>query len=442
MLSAARTLGRDVPPEVVEAYRAETRTLVAARFPIAAAIFLGLMSVAYAIEWIYHPGRGRSLLLSYATFVAVLLVFRVPLRVFPRYAVPIALAGSMALCLAMAAYLVLVQGSAELTLLAAIGFLTGVVVQFPWGARGQAGAAVGVIAIYSWALYVGALPTLPAPYGLFALASHALMTVVGAQLLDAYRWTAFREAAAAARHAAEAQRASAAKSEFLATVSHELRTPLNIIVGYTDLLMEGDFPEPAQQRDALGRIHRQSLQLLELIQSMLDVNRIEAAGVALVMSEFTVGSVLEGIRRELPPSWLRAGVELRFEPADAAITMRTDRSKLEAVLRNLIHNACKYTEQGVVTVSALVDRERGWVEFAVADTGQGIAASDLSEIFEMFRQGTNGPPRDGGVGLGLYIVRQLTRALGGLVTVASETGRGSRFTVAVPLRAPGVLESG
>jgi signal transduction histidine kinase len=437
MDSAAHALAVEPSADVVEAYREETRSLVATRFPVAAGIFLALMAVAYTIEWLYHPERTGWLLLCYAAFVVVVLATRSPLRRHPRHAIGIALGGSVTLALVMAAYLAMVQRSAELTLLAMIGFLTGIVVQFPWGARGQSVAVAGVVGVYLLALQVGAEPTLPVPYGLFALASHALMTIVGAQLLDEFRWRAFREAATAARHAAESQRANAAKSEFLATVSHELRTPLNIIVGYTDLLREGELSEPHERRDALGRIHGQSLHLLELIQSMLDLNRMEAAGVTLLLDECSIGSVLEAVRSGLPARWLRPGVELRFEPGDLALTMHTDRRKLETVLRNLIHNACKYTERGVITVSAAVERDRGWVDFAVTDTGQGIAPGDLSEIFEMFRQGTTGSPRDGGVGIGLYIVRQLTGALGGRVTVTSELGTGSRFTIAVPLRAPG-----
>jgi signal transduction histidine kinase len=442
MEPAARDLGGDSPAEVVDAYREETRALVATRFPVAGGIFLALMAVAYGIEWYYHPERTVWLLIGYAAFVVVVLASRSGLRTHPRQAIGIALGGSVMLALLMAAYLAIVQGSAELALLAMIGFLTGLVVQFPWGARGQTVAVAGVVGAYLVALQVCDPPALPVAYGLFALAAHALMTIVGAQLLDEYRWRAFRAAATAARHAAESQRADAAKSEFLATVSHELRTPLNIIVGYTDLLRDGELTELQERSDALGRIHGQSLHLLELIQSMLDLNRMEAAGVTLLLDECSVGSVLEAVRSGLPARWLKPGVELCFEPGDLAIIMRTDRRKLETVLRNLIHNACKYTEHGAITVSAVLERERGWVEFAVSDTGQGIAPGDLSDIFEMFRQGTTGSPRDGGVGIGLYIVRQLTGALGGRVTVSSELGAGSRFRVAVPLRAPGVPAPG
>src|SRR5262249_45422039 len=148
-------------------------------------------------------------------------------------------------------------------------------------------------------------------YGVFALASHALMTIIGAQLLESYRLTAFREAA-------ESARANAAKGEFLATVSHELRTPLNIIVGYTDLLLEGAFEQPAEELDALGRIQQSSRQLLDLIQSMLDLNRIERGGIALTVEEFEVSYVLDELRAGLPVNWCKPGIALVWQAHDGA----------------------------------------------------------------------------------------------------------------------------
>jgi signal transduction histidine kinase len=418
----------------VAAYRAETRALVAERFPIAAGIFLALMGIAYGIEWIYFPDRALLLSLCYLGFAAIGLGATRLLKREPSRSIEIALGASVAISFVMAAYLALVHGSAELTLLAMIGLLTGQVVQFPWGVRGQLGATVGALAAYLCSLAAGAVTTLPIPYGLFALISHAVMTVIGARLLDDYRFAAFREAAESARHAAESQRANAAKTEFLATVSHELRTPLNIIIGYTDLLLEGTFPGAEEQRDALGRVQQQSRQLLDLIQSMLDLNRMEAGGIALVVEEFAIGSALESLRAGLPANWCKPGVTLQWDGTAAATTrMRSDRAKLETVLRNLVHNACKYTERGAITVSARADAAAARAEFVVADTGQGIDPADLARIFEMFGQGSSGPPRGGGVGLGLYIARQLTQALGGEIAVASRPGAGSRFTVSLPL---------
>jgi signal transduction histidine kinase len=421
--------------DIEAAYRAETRQLIASRFPIAAVIFLALMAIAYAIEWFYFPQRWRPLALCYSAFVVVLALCVALLRRYPRQGLAIALGSSVALAFTLCAYLALVQGSAELCLLAMIGFLTGQVVQFPWGVRGQASASAGAGAAYLWALHVGAATSLPVAYGVFALASHAVMTIVGAQILESYRLTAFREAAESARHAAESARANAAKGEFLATVSHELRTPLNIIVGYTDLLLEDAFAQRGEQLDALGRIHQNSRQLLDLIQSMLDLNRMEAGGISLVVEEFSVASTLDSLRAGLPANWCKPEVALAWNAADATTRMRSDRGKLEMILRNLIHNALKYTERGSVSVSARIDRSAGRVEFAVEDTGQGIHPDDFGAIFEMFGQGSNGgPPRGGGVGLGLYIVKQLTDALGGEIRVDSRPGAGSRFTVVLPLQ--------
>ena len=423
--------------DIRAAFDAETRALIAARFPVAGALFLALMAIAYGIEWLYFPDRWQPLSLCYAAFVVIVVACNAALRAWPRAGIEVALFSGVALAFTLVAYLALVHRSAELILLAMIGFLTGEVVQFPWGARGQMLAALGAIAAYLWSLHLGAVPALPLPYGLFALSSHALMTIFGARLLESYRYAAFREAAESDHHAAESARASAAKSEFLATVSHELRTPLNIIVGYTDLMLEGAFTSPAEQHDALSRIHQQSRQLLDLIQSMLDLNRMEAGGISLVVEEFPVADALDNLRDGLPGVWCRPGVVLRWESHDAAAPMQSDRGKVELILRNLIHNALKYTSHGSVTVRAAADRHGGRVDFSVIDTGEGIAAEDLSGIFDMFRQGSNGPPRGGGVGLGLYLVKRLTDALGGTIAVDSRPGSGSRFTVTLPLVAQG-----
>ena len=205
---------------------------------------------------------------------------------------------------------------------------------------------------------------------------------------------------------------------------------MNIIVGYTDLLLEGAFPSEGEQLDALSRIHQQSRQLLDLIQSMLDLNRMEAGGISLVCEEFPIAAALDSLRNGLPTAWCRPGVALRWEAQDTADPMHSDRGKVELILRNLLHNALKYTSHGSVTVRALPDRHRGRVDFSVIDTGDGIAPEDLAGIFDMFRQGTTGPPRGGGVGLGLYLVKRLTDALGGTIAVDSRPGAGSSFTVA------------
>lgn len=237
----------------------------------------------------------------------------------------------------------------------------------------------------------------------------------------------------------EARAANRAKSEFIATVSHELRTPLNVILGYTDLLLEGAFGALAEQADVIQRIRQQATQLLDLIQPMLDLSRFEARGIpALSRDSFRIDELFESLQLSIPSSWSKPGVYLLWHaPIGPDVVIRTDRAKLEMILRNLIHNALKYTESGEVSLSIDSASEPGWVRFVVSDTGPGIAPQDLSAIFEMFGQARTELPRGGGVGLGLYIVRRLTEMLGGRVHVESRPGSGTTFTVVLPVEPRG-----
>jgi signal transduction histidine kinase len=223
--------------------------------------------------------------------------------------------------------------------------------------------------------------------------------------------------------------ASRLKSEFIGTMSHELRSPLNVVIGYVDLLIEGDMGAlTAEQRDALERVRQHALQLLELIQETLDLNRLEAGLLPLTVETFTLREFLDDVKDSIPADWMKRNVALVWDLPSSPTVMRSDRGKLKKVLRNLIHNALKFTDHGAVTVQAQADN--GWVEFAVADTGIGISAEFLPVIFEMFRQVDGSTTRRyGGVGLGLYIVKQLVRGMGGEVTVTSTPGTGSIFRV-------------
>jgi signal transduction histidine kinase len=236
----------------------------------------------------------------------------------------------------------------------------------------------------------------------------------------------------------EAQSANRAKSEFIATLSHEIRTPINVVMGYADLLSEGAFgAAPQEQLDVLNRIRHQSAQLLDLIQPMLDLSRLEARQTALANETFRIDELFEDLQLGVPAAWCKPGVFLLWQaPVGPDVMMHSDRAKIEMVVRNLIHNALKYTDQGEVSV--LIDSEAvpGRVQIVVRDSGTGIAAEDLPTLFEMFRQSSADLPRGGGVGLGLYIVKRLTAVLGGRVEVQSQRGVGSTFTVDLPLNAP------
>lgn len=235
--------------------------------------------------------------------------------------------------------------------------------------------------------------------------------------------------------------ASQLKSEFIGTMSHELRSPLNVVIGYVDLLLAGDMGGlAAEQQQALERVQQHALQLLELIQETLDVNRLEAGLLPLDIETFTVREFIDEVKESIPADWLKRDVALSWHIDPAPILVRSDRAKLKKVLRNLIHNAMKFTDRGAVTVK--VSTENGWVDFAVSDTGIGISPEALPVIFEMFRQAdSSSTRRHGGVGLGLYIVRQLVRGLGGDITVNSVVGKGSTFHVRLRRGEAGALNA-
>jgi signal transduction histidine kinase len=223
------------------------------------------------------------------------------------------------------------------------------------------------------------------------------------------------------------------KSEFIGTMSHELRTPLNAIIGYSELLRDGDFGViTTEQRDVQVKVLDYSRQLLELIQATLDVSRMESGALPVTLGAVDVAGLLDELQRQIPASWVKPDVTLVFDAERDLPEVYSDHAKLKMIVRNLVHNALKFTEGGSVSVHAALARD-GTLEIAVADTGIGITAEDQAIIFDMFRQvdGSDRRRHDG-VGLGLYIVRRLTATLGGAITVESEPGRGSCFTLRFP----------
>jgi len=245
-----------------------------------------------------------------------------------------------------------------------------------------------------------------------------------------------------ARLVDDLRRANHLKSEFLGTMSHELRTPLNAILGYAQLLRDGIMGAVStEQSQALERVVINGYGLLELINTTLDVNRLEAGRAAMHLSEFGLNELLDELRNEFGLRALQ-GVTLVW-PQAALPVLRTDHGKLKAVLRNLVDNALKFTPHGAVTLRVRVLPGRERVRVSVHDTGIGIPQSALTSIFEMFRQveGAQSTSR-AGVGLGLYVVRRYTELLGGKVTVDSTLGRGSTFTVDIPLRIGNGLDEG
>jgi signal transduction histidine kinase len=229
------------------------------------------------------------------------------------------------------------------------------------------------------------------------------------------------------------------KSEFLASMSHELRTPLNAIIGYSEMLQEEvqDAGQPGLVPD-LGKINTAGKHLLELINTVLDLSKIEAGKMEVYLERFAVPALVEEIGAVVRPLADRKGNTLVISCTPEVGEMRTDQTKVRQTLFNLLSNACKFTEGG--TVSLGVRRERGpargadEIVFEVADTGIGISEEQMSRLFQDFSQADASTARKyGGTGLGLALSRRLCRMMGGDIAVRSAPGRGSTFTARLPV---------
>jgi signal transduction histidine kinase/HAMP domain-containing protein len=232
----------------------------------------------------------------------------------------------------------------------------------------------------------------------------------------------------------ELERANRGKDEFLGVISHELRTPLNVIKGYTEIMLNEVLGAVnADQKKALQTISNQSMELFTMINGILQVTRIEAGAVQAATCDVRLGEVLDELRANYDIPYGK-DLTLVWDYPENLPVLRTDDEKLKAILQNLINNAIKFTEKGSVTISARHLPEADGVEFQVADTGIGIPREKINTIFDMFQQVDSSATRKfSGVGLGLYIVKKFSELLGGSVHVASELGKGSVFTVHVPL---------
>ncbi|HTK27952.1 MAG TPA: ATP-binding protein [Vicinamibacterales bacterium] len=238
------------------------------------------------------------------------------------------------------------------------------------------------------------------------------------------------------RQAIELEQASALKTQFLANMSHEFRTPLNAILGYTSMLQQGVAGriEPGVKRQ-LSRIESNGRHLLTIINEILDISRIEAGRMPLQLSRFRLPELVNEVKAELEPIIIRSKVGVIVDLGRGLRPITTDRQKVKQIVLNLLSNALKFTHHGTVSLIVGHDAAEKTVTIAVKDTGIGIAAADQDKIFEDFRQLDNSPTRAyGGTGLGLSICRRLAQMLNGRISLQSELGKGSVFTLTLPLR--------
>ncbi len=232
----------------------------------------------------------------------------------------------------------------------------------------------------------------------------------------------------------EAQEANHAKSRFLATMSHELRTPLNAILGIGDMMREeAEEAGLDDLLDPLGRINRAGRHLLQLVDDVLDLSKIEAGRLEVQIEDLPLRSFVADIETTVRPLAARNGNRFVCDcPADIG-NVQADPTRLRQVVLNLLGNACKFTERGEVRLDVSCDASR--IKFAVADTGIGISEEQLPKLFAEFTQADASTTRRyGGTGLGLAISRRLCRMMGGDIGVASKPGIGSTFTAWLPAR--------
>src|SRR5882762_1922117 len=233
-----------------------------------------------------------------------------------------------------------------------------------------------------------------------------------------------------------AEDANRAKSAFLANMSHELRTPLNAIIGYSEMLQE-DASELGEERFVadLQKIHSAGKHLLGLINDVLDISKIEAGKMDLFLETIDVPAMIEEVVSTIKPLVQKNGNALKVECEENLGPMRADATKVRQGLFNLLSNACKFTDKGTITLQVVRQRGNGVGHFVfrVRDTGIGMSSDQMNKLFKAFTQADASTTRKyGGSGLGLAITRHFCQMMGGDVTVESEPGKGSTFTIKLP----------
>ncbi|HEV2148107.1 MAG TPA: ATP-binding protein [Longimicrobiaceae bacterium] len=234
----------------------------------------------------------------------------------------------------------------------------------------------------------------------------------------------------------ELERAYQLKSEFLASMSHELRTPINALLGYTSLMRDRIYGEITQrQEEALDRMYAASQHLLELVNDVLDLAKIEAGKMPVHLERVDIAKVIQELAATVEPMVRQKELQYRQELAPELPILETDRTKVKQILLNLLSNAVKFTHRGEIRVTARRAPDGDGVEVEVADSGIGIPPEHVENIFEDFRQVDQSSTREyGGTGLGLSITQKLLKLLGGTIRLESRMGEGSTFTVRLPLR--------
>jgi PAS domain S-box-containing protein len=242
-----------------------------------------------------------------------------------------------------------------------------------------------------------------------------------------------RRAADLSREKEAAEAANKAKSNFLANMSHELRTPLNAIIGYSEMLQEMAIDDGHDEYQGdLKKIHSAGQHLLELINDVLDISKIEAGKMDLYIESFSIDQTIEEVKAVVDPLAKKNSNQLVIDKPPELGLIRADATKVRQCLLNLLSNACKFTSNGTVRLHAL--RDEGWITFEISDTGIGMTKEQMGKLFRAFQQADSSTTRKfGGTGLGLAISRRFCQFMNGDITVSSEPGQGTTFTMRIPV---------
>jgi signal transduction histidine kinase len=217
-------------------------------------------------------------------------------------------------------------------------------------------------------------------------------------------------------------------------MSHELRTPLNAIIGVSEMLRE-DAEAAKQDLEPLDRVLGAGRHLLALINDILDLSKIEAGRMELHLESFALAPLIEGVIKTIEPLAAKNANQVTVNCDGAIGTLHADQMRLRQAMLNLMSNANKFTEKGIITIAARQRQEGGrdWVTIAVTDTGIGMTAEQMGRLFQEFSQADASTTRKyGGTGLGLAISKRFCQMMGGDITVESEPGKGSTFTIRLP----------
>jgi signal transduction histidine kinase len=226
------------------------------------------------------------------------------------------------------------------------------------------------------------------------------------------------------------------KNRLYARISHDLRAPLNSVLGTCNLMSDQVYgPMTERQTHAMNRVERNTRVMLQLIDGILQLSRLDSGLITLIPETFTLESLFQELVENLRPLAEHKGLRMTVQLEDSLPPLHTDRGKLYQILQNLIGNAIQFTHEGTVTLSAQ-SQDSDTLAIAVRDSGPGIKPEDQEKIFQAFTRGEHSSSHESGVGLGLAISREFTHLLGGTIHLDSQIGVGSAFTIVLPVQSP------